>query len=102
MTQLRVLAPPTARSALTLANGTTIAQVPGTLLDTADYIAEYLISNGWIRAGTVGSTASRPSSNPNSGTYSAQAGSQHVDTSLGIVVIHDGTTWRSPLTGAVA
>lgn len=104
MPTIRVLSPATACSPITTANGQSFAQVPGTLLDIDAHIAEYLIANGWLRVGTVGPTASRPSSSIAStvGVYLAQAGSQHMDTTLGALVIHDGTTWRNPLTGAVA
>jgi hypothetical protein len=74
------------------------------MLDLPDHQAEYLAANGWLKIGTVGSTASRPSSsiaNGGAGVYTAQANSHHVDTTLGVLVIFDGAAWRNPLTGAV-
>lgn len=104
MPLIRVLSPASARSPITTAAGQTYPQVPGTMLDVDAHIAEFLAGNGWTKVGTVGPTASRPSSSIAStvGVYLAQAGSYHMDTTLGALVIHDGTTWRNPLTGAVA
>jgi hypothetical protein len=100
--KLRVLSPATARSSITLANGAIVAQVPGTMLDIDAHLGEYLIANGWTRVGTVGPTASRPSSNPASGVgaYLAQANSLHIDSSLNALLIHNGSAWINPLTGA--
>ena len=97
----RVLSPATARSPFTLPSGQAVAQTPGTFVDVTDAQAALLVANGWVRAGTVGSTKERPSSSPLVGATVAQAGSQHFDLDLGKLIIHDGTAWRDPATGAV-
>ena len=100
MPLVRVLSPSVARSPFTLSNGQTVAQTPGTFVDVTDAQADQLVANGWTRVGTIGSSKERPSSNPNVGAGVAQRGSLHFDTDLSTLVIHDGTTWRDPATGA--
>jgi hypothetical protein len=98
----RVLSPATARSPFALNNGQTVAQVPGTYQDVSDSQADQLCANGWLRVGLVGTTSQRPSSSLAAGLGAgvAQAGTHFFDTTIGALILHDGTTWRNPATGA--
>jgi len=76
--------------------GTTIA--PGATLDVPIGDAAGLGSLGWIPVGQVGPTSGRPALRPpGSGT---DVGTFYCDTTLTLVIIWDGETWRNPLTGA--
>jgi hypothetical protein len=70
--------------------------VPGDLTgDAAVLLGNYVGgSAAFLLIGTSGPTPSRP-------TASLRPGALHVDTGLSIVVVWDGTNWRSPLTGSV-
>ena len=98
---IRCLSPATARSPFILSNGQSVAQVPGTLLDVADHLADQLAANGWTRVATVGTSGQRPSSNASAvGAGVAQQGSLFWDTTLAALILFDGTAWRNPATGA--
>jgi hypothetical protein len=97
----RVLSTATVRSPTALSNGQRVAPVPGAFLDIDDFLANQLCLSGWVRVGTVGTTAERPSASPLVGAGMAQQGDLHIDKSLSLSVIFDGASWRDPATGAI-
>ena len=79
-------------------NGRSYSSVGGVFIDAPPQDASELEANGWVRAGGrdcvgVGTTTARPVT----GLYN---GASYIDTTLGYVVIHDGASWRNPVTGA--
>ncbi len=82
-------------------SGKAYAATPVTVIDVSDADSAFLASNGWTRIALSGTTAQRPSTNPNvNPPYAASAGLHYVDTTLNAVIVFDGQTWRSPITGA--
>lgn len=74
--------------------GRTYSCAVGSTIDvTSNEDALQLIINGWHSHGSVVATSSRPVS-ANKGTYL-------IDSTLGAVILFDGTQWRNVLTGAV-
>jgi hypothetical protein len=73
-------------------NGRPYNAAPGAVLDCPDFDAGPLAANGYMRVGEVGPTSARPRS-PFKGTH-------YVDTTLALIIMNDGTTWRNPITGA--
>ena len=115
MPKIRLLAPAAAvaRGPQTI-NGRSYAPAAGTFLDVDDSDAEALCRNGWLKVALVGPTASRPVLNGNATPiYAATPGSMYVDTSLGKLIVCDGTydttpglpafsgVWRDAVTGAI-
>jgi hypothetical protein len=50
------------------------------------------MANGWIEVATVGTTTQRPAK-PN-------LAQKYMDTSLGLIVVFDGSKWRNSITAA--
>lgn len=74
---------------------------PGTMIDVPDFDAAGLCGNGYTRIALSGPTSARPSTNPNmSPPYVAAPGVLFLDTTLGKLIVHDGVTWRDPVTGS--
>ena len=74
---------------------------PGSFIDVFVDSAEcnQLTSNGWLRVALVGTTAQRPDAgNPNS----IQSPTLYLDTTLGKLIVWEGTGWRDPMTGSAA
>jgi hypothetical protein len=83
------------------ANGRTYSGAPGTYQDVPDFDAAVLMANGWTKAALSGPTSARPTTNANvSAPYTAAAGLDFLDTTLGKVICFDGAAWRDPATGA--
>lgn len=92
------LLPPVAVSEQTrVVNGRTYSSTPGNVVDVLDADAQELQANGWVWVSASGPTASRPSGTL--GLYSAAAGQQYFDTTLGKLIISDGQNWRDPSNG---
>ena len=75
------------------------ASGPGVVQDVPDQDAQILGANGWQIIALVGTTAQRPN-NPSMTPAMPFAGQEYVDTTLGAVIVFDGTTWRNAITGA--
>lgn len=78
--------------------GRSYTGVPGTFQDVEDSDAQMLEANGWSRVAQVGPTASRPAATVNPGVPTR--GDKYFDTTVGDMIVFDGLTWRSPITGA--
>ena len=96
----RLLPPPAARSPIRV-NGRTYLPTAAAFQDVPDVDAPALTANGWVLVAPVGTSSERPV--PGDGTVPAGAtlrGTEFIDTTLGAVVVHDGSVWRNALTGA--
>lgn len=78
-------------------NGRTYTGAPGIAIDIPDMDASMLSANGWIDIGPSGTTQQRPIGTL--GQYTASAGFQFFDTTLGKIIISDGNAWRDPANG---
>ena len=98
MTTIRML-PPVAVSHQTKGcNGRTYAGAPGVALDIPEFDAKILQASGWVFIAPSGPTASRPTAA--TGLYPKVAGANFFDTTLGVIIVFDGSTWRNPSSGA--
>lgn len=75
-------------------NGRLYNVAVGSTQDVPDHDAYILTINGWHSHGQVTTTAARP-------TTGISKGAAMVDSTLGAVILYDGTQWRNWLTGAV-
>lgn len=89
--------------------GTTYSSPIGTPLDVEWTDAQLLIANGWTpvardggrgstEPGQVGTTAQRPTAG-SGGRVPLVQGTQYVDTTLGAIIVWDGSNWRNAITG---
>jgi len=94
--------PPTAVSQQNrIANGRAYSGAPGAAVDIVDFDAEVLAANGWIKVALSGPTTARPSATLGvSAPYLAVAGTHYFDSTLGYVIVFDGSAWRNPATGS--
>jgi hypothetical protein len=92
----RMLPPPAVINQTIVANGRSYTGEPGSVFDIVDCDAVMLSANGWTKVALSGPTSARPSTNP---PYVAAPGLQFFDTSLGKIIIFDGTVWRDPVNG---
>ena len=99
MPNVRVLPPTTGPQALTSISisGRSYSPTASAFVDTIDADADHLEGNGWTRIGLVGPTTARPVS---LGNPQVLRGTKFVDTSISTFVVHDGISWRNPVTGA--
>ena len=81
-----------------VANGRTYSAAAGQPLDVPDFDAGVLEANSWIRVAPSGPTTARPAGAI--GLYPASRGATFFDTTLGKIIICDGTVWRDPATGS--
>ena len=79
-------------SITTTLQGRVYSATAGVALTVPDFDARVLAANGWVDAGEAGPTVSRPANPP--------AGYRYIDTTLGKTIIHEGPSWRDPVTGA--
>lgn len=93
----RMLPPTQAAYQTRVVNGRTYTGAPGVAIDVPDFDADMLAANGWIDAGPSGTTAQRPTGTL--GRYSASAGFKFLDTTLGKIIVSNGTSWIDPVTG---
>jgi hypothetical protein len=81
-------------------NGRSYASTPGNVVDVVDADAAQLCANGWIKVAFSGPTSGRPGTSQANGMYFvAAAGTHFFDTTLGKLVVFDGSTWRDPNNG---
>ncbi|BDU77993.1 hypothetical protein [Mesoterricola sediminis] len=73
---------------------------PGVTQDVPDGDALILGANGWNILGRVGPTSQRPLNN-STVPREPFAGMEYIDTTLGALIIFDGSAWRNAATGAI-
>lgn len=102
---IRCIASATGPASLTL-YGRTYSLAAGAVLDLPDSDALAASGNGWIAIGggphlpiQVGATATRPTRHPAGITL--PVGTLFLDTTVGGVIVFDGSQWRSPISGSV-
>lgn len=100
MTTIRMFPPVATNEQTRVVNGRTYTGTPGQILDVPDFDAQQLQSNGWTWVAPSGPSSSRPTSALSQGLYRATPGMTFLDTTLGSLIVFDGSTWRSPATGA--
>lgn len=75
-------------------NGRIYTVAAGATIDMPDFDAQIAQANGFIAlAATVGPTTARPAK--------PSPGQSFHDTTLGLTIVHEGSTWRNPATGGV-
>ncbi len=88
----RMLPPPGTGGGTFTMDGRTVVVAQNGYVDVPQHHAFHM--QGWITCGQVGATASRPTN--------ALGGNHYLDTTLGYVVINDGSgNWRNPSTGGI-
>jgi hypothetical protein len=92
LANVRLLPPNNVQYQTLTVSGRTYKAAPGAILDVPDFDAPGLMANGWIEVATVGTTAQRPAK-PN-------LAQKYMDTSLGLIVVFDGSKWRNSITAA--
>lgn len=86
--------PPIAQTLQTVTvNGTVYSCAPGSALDVADADVAGLPA-GWITIAQSGATGARPTNQ--------LAGTSYFDTTLGKLIMYDGSAWRNITTGGAA
>lgn len=86
--------PANGKAASITINGRTYACAANSFVDVPALDAYLMGANGWVLVAGSGTTAQRPST-PFQGTL-------YHDTTVGLVVVFEGSAWRNPATGAVA
>lgn len=98
---IRMLPPVAVGQQTQTVNGRRYSSAPGVVLDVPDMDATVLAANGWIMCAPSGTTAQRPTTNPNlNPPYVAAPNFEYFDTTLLKLIFWDGTTWRDPVTGS--
>jgi hypothetical protein len=96
----RMLPPPAVGKQTIVANGRTYSAATGAVVDVPDFDAPILGANGWITCAPSGTTAQRPTINPNTNPpYVAAPNFEYFDTTLSKLIFFDGQAWRDPATG---
>jgi len=76
-------------------NKRTITAAVGSFQDVPDFDAAPLNANGWTAIGnSVGATTARPTG------AVVFRGWLHIDTTLGFIIVWDGSSWRNPANAA--
>jgi hypothetical protein len=97
---IRMLPPVSVVQQVITVNGRRYAATPGSAIDVPDMDSPSLSANGWISCAPSGSTAQRPTVNPNTNPpYVAAPNFEYFDTTLSKLIFWDGATWRDPATG---
>jgi hypothetical protein len=92
---VRMFPPGSGKQATISVNGRSYTCPLNATVDVPQVDAVILSANGWtMAADAVGTTAQRLASNPFQGM-------KWHDTTLNLTVVHEGTAWRNPATGAV-
>jgi hypothetical protein len=94
---IRLLPPVEVSEQTRVVNGRSYTAAPGNVIDVYDADAQVLEANGWLPVAPSGPASARPAGTL--GLYSAAAGQQYFDTTLGKLIFSDGQTWRDPATG---
>ena len=82
------------RAATLMFNGRAYSVAAGSTIDVPNMDAQICAANGWVQVGNgSGTTAQRPTL--------PYVGQLYVDTTLGYMVVFEGTAWRNPATAAV-
>ena len=98
----RMLPPPAVGQQTQMVNGRRYNAAPGVAVDVPDMDAPILGANGWITCAPSGTTAQRPTTNPNTNPpYVAAPNFEYFDTTLSKLIFWDGATWRDPAGNAV-
>lgn len=103
MTMHRMLPPITVAYQTRTVNGRTYSGTPGQVLDVPSFDADVLAANGWAFVAQSGPTSARPKPSLGPiGPEGAQAGPgmKYLDTTLGVLIVSDGVTWRSAVDGS--
>lgn len=103
MTNYRVLPPVSASRQMIRLNGRNYSAAPGQAIDVPDFDAPALAANGWMIVAPSAATTGRLG-HAAAGTIAPTAdtpGQLFFDTTLGKLIVSDGTNWRDPATGAV-
>jgi hypothetical protein len=83
-------------------NGRLYSAAPGVAVDVPDMDAPVLAANGWVMCAPSGTTAQRPTTNPNTNPpYVAAPNFEYFDTTISKLIFWDGATWRDPTGSAV-
>ena len=106
MPNVRMLPPSDGAHASIVIHGRTYTTALAAFADMPDHDAVVAAGNGWTpvlgmtggMSAQVGATAARPK-HP-TGDPRAARGQVFIDTTLGAVIVYDGTVWRNVLTGA--
>ena len=99
MPTVRLLPPVNVQQQTLTVNGHTYSSTPGHVVDVLDFDATVLTANGWLRVAQSGTTAQRATSSQGNG-FAAAPGTPFYDTTVGALLIYDGSAWRSPVDGA--
>jgi hypothetical protein len=75
-------------------NGRKYSAVAGSAIDVPDFDAVTLGANGFVRVAVSGPTSARTTG------FGLGVGTQFFDTTLNELIVFNGATWRSPVTGA--
>lgn len=97
MKRIRMLPPVEPWKQTQSVNGRAYVGAPGQVLDVPEHDAIHLNGNGWTRVEESGPSNTRPA-----GLAPNHAGVRFMDTTLGLLIVWDGATWRDPATGASA
>lgn len=92
MNYVRVMPPSKGDRPQIIVNGRPYVCLVGAFLDVAEADANQLTANKWTRVAYVGPTSAR--------IPAPSKDLKFMDTSLGYIVVFDGTVWRNPATGA--
>ena len=85
---------PKGGAATLMFNGRAYSVAAGSTIDVPNMDAQICAANGWVQIGNgSGTTAQRPAL--------PYVGQLYVDTTLGYMVVFEGTAWRNPATAAV-
>jgi hypothetical protein len=95
----RLLPPINVQQQTIVAFGRTYSSTPGHVVDVLDDDAAVLGANGWLRVAFSGPTTARPTSSVGNG-HSAATGATFFDTTLSLLVVFDGKSWRSIVDGS--
>ena len=98
MPNVRMLPPTGVGNQVRTVNGRSFTGIPGQVFDVADGDAGPLSANGWVWVAYSGPTAGRPTAA--NGPFAATPGARYFDTDLAALIVFDGATWRSPITGS--
>ncbi|WP_439925303.1 hypothetical protein [Nitrobacter sp. JJSN] len=99
--KIRMLPPVSVGQQTQTINGRFYNGQPGIAYDIADMDAPTLAANGWITCAPSGTTAQRPTTNPNTNPpYVAAPNFEYFDTTISKLIFWDGATWRDPVTGS--
>jgi hypothetical protein len=90
-TMIRLLPPISVQQQNLTVNGRNYSSTPGNAVDVADFDAQVLTANSWVRCGRSATTATRPTD--------PRLGEMILDTTLAKMIVWDGAHFRDPATG---